>query len=247
LKLVNTLLDFARIEAGRIQASYAPTDLCALAIDLASSFRFAIERARLGFEVDCEPMPESNFIDHDMWEKIVLNLLSNALKFTFEGRIVVSLRWRGDHAELAVRDTGVGIAAGPLPRVFERFHRIEGCRARTHEGSGIGLALVHELVRLHGGKISVDSTVGAGTTFTIVISPGSAHLPQDRGSAARTGGPIRRFLSNVEGAHGPLLSTWLFAHLPDSPIGSPMGRSALPHACELDPPRRKPAAGPAVR
>ena len=93
-----------------------------------------------------------------MWERILLNLLSNAFKFTFEGRIEVLLRPSGNgHVELAVSDTGIGIPEHELPRVFERFHRIEGTRARTHEGSGIGLALVSDLVKLHGGAISAES------------------------------------------------------------------------------------------
>ena len=186
LKLVNGLLDFARIEAGRTQASYEPTDLRVLTTDLASTFRSAIERAGLGFDVHCSELPEPIYIDHDMWEKIVLNLLSNALKFTFEGSISVRLRWLADHAELTVRDTGVGVAPQELPRLFERFHRIEGVRARTHEGSGIGLALVHELVRLHGGLIDVTSQLGEGTSFTIRIPRGTAHLASDRISAARS-------------------------------------------------------------
>jgi signal transduction histidine kinase len=185
LKLVNALLDFARIESSRIQASYEATDLAALTTDLASSFRSAIERAGLAFEVDCEPLDEPIHVDHDMWEKIVLNLLSNALKFTFDGRIHVAQRTRGEVVELVVTDSGVGVAADELPRLFERFHRIEGSRARTHEGSGIGLALVHELVRLHGGTIDVRSQLGEGTTFTIAIPRGTAHLPQDRVGAAR--------------------------------------------------------------
>jgi len=179
LKLVNGLLDFARIEAGRARASYQPTDLRALTLDLASTFRSAIERAGLSFEVDCEALPEAIYIDHDMWEKIVLNLLSNALKFTFTGSIAVSLHWRDGQANLRVSDTGVGVAESELPRLFERFHRIEGTRARTHEGSGIGLALVHELVRLHGGSIEVESELDRGTTFIIALPAGKAHLPED--------------------------------------------------------------------
>ena len=185
LKLVNTLLDFARIEAGRVQASYRPTDLAALTTDLASAFRSAIERAGLVFDVSCEPLPEPIYVDHDMWEKIVLNLLSNALKFTFEGAISARLRWAGDRAEVVVSDTGAGIAAHELPRLFERFHRIEGTRSRTHEGSGIGLALVQELVRLHGGEITADSALGKGTTFTVSIPSGTRHLPSDRPAAPR--------------------------------------------------------------
>ncbi|WP_437508045.1 ATP-binding response regulator [Sorangium sp. So ce1099] len=186
LKLVNVLLDFSRIEAGRIQASYEPTDLSALTADLASAFRSAMERAGLAFEVDCPPLPEPIYVDHDMWEKIVLNLLSNALKFTFEGTIALSLRAHGDRVDLTVRDTGTGIPEQELAHLFRRFHRVQGARSRTHEGSGIGLALVHELVRLHGGAIHVASKVSEGTTFTISLPRGTAHLPQDRVNARRT-------------------------------------------------------------
>jgi signal transduction histidine kinase len=180
LRLVNTLLDFSRIEAGRADAAFEATDLSALTRDFAAAFRSAIERAHLRFEVSCETLSEPIYVDRDMWEKIVLNLLSNALKFTFEGEIVVALRLRADRAMLTVRDSGVGIASDDLPRVFERFHRIEGARSRSHEGSGIGLALVRDLVRLHGGEISVESVQAAGTTFTVSIPTGSAHLASDR-------------------------------------------------------------------
>ena len=185
LKLVNTLLDFARIEAGRAQASYEPTDLGRLTAELASSFESAFVRAGLVFEIDCPALAEPIFVDHDMWEKIVLNLVSNALKFTFEGRVRVALRACDGHVELAVSDTGTGIPEAELPRLFERFHRVQGARARTHEGSGIGLALVHELVRLHGGSLQVMSKLGEGTTFTVVVPRGFAHLPQERVEAAR--------------------------------------------------------------
>jgi signal transduction histidine kinase len=200
LKLVNALLDFARIEADRVQASYEPTDLSALTTDLASSFRSAVERAGLVLDVDCPALAEPVYVDRDMWEKIVLNLLSNALKFTFDGRIGVAMRSRGEFVELTLSDTGVGIAPGELPRLFERFHRIEGARARTHEGSGIGLALVHELVRLHGGSIDVASAIGKGTTFTIAIPRGTAHLPQERISAARAPTPTTAAAAYVEEA-----------------------------------------------
>jgi PAS domain S-box-containing protein len=180
LRLVNTLLDFARIEAGRTQASYQPTDLCALTIDLASNFRSACERAGLRFVVDCAPLSEPIYVDREMWEKIVLNLLSNALKFTFEGEIAVRIRDAGAGVEMAVSDTGIGIPPDELPRMFERFHRVENARGRSHEGSGIGLALVSELVKLHGGSISVHSALGTGTIFSIRIPKGTAHLPADR-------------------------------------------------------------------
>ena len=185
LKLVNTLLDFSRIESGRVQASYEPTDLSGFTAELASVFRSAIERAGLTLVVDCPPLPEPVYVDRDMWEKVVLNLLSNAFKFTFEGEIVVSLSWKERRVELSVRDTGTGIAAKELAHLFERFHRVEGASGRTHEGSGIGLALVQEIVQLHGGTVEVTSEIGIGTTFTVTVPTGSAHLPVERIGTAR--------------------------------------------------------------
>ena len=184
LKLVNTLLDFARIEAGRTQASYRPTDLPMLTAELASNFRSACERAGLYLTVDCPPLSEPAYVDQEMWEKIVLNLLSNAFKFTFEGGISLRVRDAGTSVELIVSDSGTGIPVEALPRMFERFHRVEDARGRSHEGSGIGLALVNELVKLHGGSIAVQSKLGEGTTFTVTIPKGSAHLPAARVKAS---------------------------------------------------------------
>ena len=180
LKLVNELLDFSRIEAGRMQATYAPADVCALTREVTGAFRSAIEQAGLRFDVTCAPIDEPVYLDRDMWEKILLNLLSNALKFTFDGSIRVDVRPVHGAFELTVADTGAGIPGPELPRIFDRFHRIDGARARTHEGAGIGLALTHELVRLHGGTISVESKVGRGTRFTVRVPTGSQHLPADR-------------------------------------------------------------------
>ncbi len=186
LRLVNTLLDFSRIEAGRIQATYEPVDLAILTTELASGFRSAIESAGVRLVVQCPALPQAVHVDVEMWEKIVLNLLSNAFKFTFEGEITVELRWRGDAVELVVTDTGAGIPAAELPHIFERFHRVRGTRSRTHEGTGIGLALVEELARLHGGAVGVVSQEGRGSAFTVTIRAGTTHLPQDRIGAART-------------------------------------------------------------
>jgi PAS domain S-box-containing protein len=200
-KLVNSLLDFSRIEAGRVRASYEPTDLPALTCDLASNFRSAMERAGLEFTVDCEALDEPTFVDREMWEKIVLNLLSNALKFTLEGRVSLSLARDGDRALLRVADTGVGMPKHELPRLFERFYRVEGVEGRTHEGTGIGLALVQELVRLHGGTIDADSELGRGSEFRVRIPLGSAHLPADRvrgeRRSVRSGGAAQAFVQEA--------------------------------------------------
>lgn len=180
LRLVNSLLDFARIEAGRLQLSFVPTDLSALTADLASSFRSLLERAGLQLIVDCPPLAELVYVDPSQWEKIVLNLISNAFKFTFQGEIAVSLRSYGDHVALTVRDSGTGISSHELPHIFERFHRVAGAQGRSFEGTGIGLSLVQELVKLHGGWVRAASVEGQGSTFEVSLPSGSAHLPAER-------------------------------------------------------------------
>jgi signal transduction histidine kinase len=180
LKLVNTLLEFSRFESGRVDASFEPTDLAVHTADLASIFRSAIENAGLIFQVDCQPLPEPVYVDREMWEKVVLNLLSNAFKFTEHGEITVRQQIVGASVELAVADTGVGIPANQLDDVFKRFHRVEGSRGRTHEGTGIGLALVQEFTKLHGGLVRVESTPGHGSRFTVSIPLGKQHLPRQR-------------------------------------------------------------------
>jgi PAS domain S-box-containing protein len=177
LKLVNTLLDFSRIEAGRTHANFVETELAAGTLELASVFRSAMEKGGLKYIVDCSPLAKPVFVDPDMWEKIVFNLLSNAFKFTAAGEVQVTLHEDADHAVLRVRDTGIGIPAEELPNVFKRFHRIENARGRTQEGTGIGLALAHELVKLHGGTMDVESQHGIGTTFIVRVPFGKEHLP----------------------------------------------------------------------
>ena len=180
LKLADTLLSFLRIEAGRIQPAFEPTDLAAFTAGLAGVFRSAVERAGLQFTIECQPLDEPMYVDRGMWEKIVLNLISNALKFTFEGHIEVTLRRAGSYAELVVSDTGTGIPSEHIPHLFRRFYRIPDARGRTDEGSGLGLALVDEFVRIHGGTVEVTSEPGAGTSFTVRLLTGHAHLPADR-------------------------------------------------------------------
>lgn len=186
VRLVNTLLDFSRIEAGRMEAVYEPVDLATLTSDLASSFRSAIEKAGMTLLVKCPSLDVPVYVDQQMWEKIVLNLLSNAFKYTLQGIITVTLEQKETMVELSVQDTGVGIPAEELPHMFERFHRIRGTGGRTFEGTGIGLSLVHELVKLHGGAIRVTSTHGHGSTFTVSLPLGTAHLPAGRIAAGRS-------------------------------------------------------------
>ena len=192
-KLVNSLLDFSRLQAGRVEAHFEPVDLAAYTAELASVFRSAVDRAGIDYVVDVAPLPEPVYVDRDMWEKIVLNLLSNALKFTFEGRITVALRAQERTVVLTVADTGTGVPAEEVPRLFERFHRVERAKARSGEGSGIGLAVVRELIGLHGGTITVDSALAPGVDVprsccrwdTITCRPTGSHpTPTERGPAA---------------------------------------------------------------
>jgi PAS domain S-box-containing protein len=179
LKLVNTLLDFSRLEAGRMQASFVPVDLAGYTAGLASNFESAMSRAGLEYRIDCAPLGRPVYVDRDMWEKVVLNLISNAFKFTLSGSVDVTLcaSEDGRSAELHVRDTGSGVPEHELPHLFERFHRVEASKGRSMEGSGIGLALVQELVSLHQGTVRVTSELGKGSEFVVSIPFGTAHLP----------------------------------------------------------------------
>jgi PAS domain S-box-containing protein len=203
LKLVNSLLDFSRIEAGRAEAIFQPTDLATFTTELASNFESATAKAGLELRIACHPLPRPVYVDHGFWEKIVLNLLSNAFKFTFEGHISVHLApaTDGRTVELTISDTGVGIPAHELPLLFERFHRVSGQLSRSFEGSGIGLALVQELVKLQAGTIRVESAVGVGTNFIVSLPLAPVHVrPEPEPFAAQAIPTSRRAEAFLEEA-----------------------------------------------
>ena len=186
LKLVDSLLTFSQAEEDRIKARYEPTDLAQLTTDLASMFRSLFEQAGVALSVDCPSLPEPVHVDPEMWAKIVLNLVSNAFKFTLSGEVRLCLRSKDDSIELEVSDTGCGIAEKDLPHLFERFFRGEASQARSVEGTGIGLSLVRDLVTAHRGDIRAQSKEGVGTTITVAIPWGTAHLPIERIGKGRT-------------------------------------------------------------
>nr|WP_247894085.1 response regulator [Azospirillum endophyticum] len=218
LRLVNALLDFSRIEAGRMRASFAPVDLAAYTADLASSFRSAMEKAGLVYRIDCPPLPEPVWIDRDLWEKIVLNLISNAFKYTLRGEVAVTLEAVRGAAVLKVRDTGVGIPEAELTRVFDRFHRIEGQVGRTHEGTGIGLALVKDLTAVHGGSVDVQSRIGEGSVFMVSLPFGRTHIP-----LAETGGETAQAPSATRAG---IFVSEAMRWLPDAETATPAGLPA---------------------
>ena len=179
-KLVNTLLEFSRIEAGRVEGRFQRVDICALTEDLASTFRSAIERADMRLNIVCHATDAEVYVDVEMWERIILNLVSNAFKYSTKGEIGVSTIHSDGMIHVAVSDTGVGIPTDQLERIFERFHRIENAEGRSQEGTGIGLAMVRELVKIHSGTINVTSEVGKGSVFTVSIPVGKEHIAPDK-------------------------------------------------------------------
>lgn len=179
-KLVNTLLEFSRIEAGRVEGKFSRVDICTFTQELASTFRSAVEKAGMELRFDCAATQSEVYVDTEMWEKIVLNLVSNAFKYTREGSIDIKIAETGGHVKLSVSDTGIGIPTDQLEKIFDRFHRVENLQGRSQEGTGIGLALVKELVKLHHGHITVESQPGKGSTFTVSIPLGKDHLPPEK-------------------------------------------------------------------
>ena len=185
LKLVDSLPSFSAIEGGGVDAPREPTDLAAFTAELTGNFRSACDSAGLDLVVDCPPLPAQVCVNRDVWEKIVLNLVANAFKFTLEGSIEVRLRAENGLACLSVRDTGSGIPESELPQLFHRLSPVAGARADSAAASGVGLALVRKLVLLHNGSIDVQSELGSGSTFTVRLPLAThASAARDRGTPA---------------------------------------------------------------
>ncbi|MBD1912227.1 MULTISPECIES: response regulator [unclassified Leptolyngbya] len=180
LRLVNQLLDLQRLDAGRMQPSFRPCNLLDFVVHIVDSFRPYCDRKHIQLNTnlrDCPPV----YLDLERFDKVLYNLLSNAMKFTPSGgTISVSVYPRGEHCQIKVQDTGIGIREDQIPYLFERFRQADGSTNRSYEGTGLGLSLVKELVELHGGRVSVDSTYGEGSTFTIWVQTGFSHLPLDQ-------------------------------------------------------------------
>jgi signal transduction histidine kinase/DNA-binding response OmpR family regulator len=229
LRLVNTLLDYSRLEAGRQESSFEPTDVLAYTAELAALFESAVTRAGLTLQVEGESVDV--YLDRSHWAKVALNLLSNALKFTFEGSVTVRVRTEGEHALVEVADTGTGIPEDELDHLFERFHRVRGAMSRSFEGSGIGLALVAQLVRLHGGEVSVSSRLGEGSTFTVRLPLGSDHLPLDQ---IRTGDPGPHLGSVASPALISEVLSWVEEEMPEAEAESAAQTGERPTVLVVD-------------
>ncbi len=180
LRLVNQLLDLQRLDAGQMQATFYPCDFAELVRRVAESFQAYCDRKHIRLTTQIQPCP-SVYLDLEKFDKVLYNILSNAVKFTpAEGSIQITLNTFENNCYLEIEDTGIGIRKEQLPHIFERFQQADGSASRTHEGTGLGLALVKELVELHGGDIRVSSVYEAGTLFTVALPIGKDHLPADR-------------------------------------------------------------------
>jgi adenylate cyclase len=180
LRLVNQLLDLQRLDAGRMQSSFRPCDLVKFVSQIVETFRPYCQRKNIKIATwltPCAPV----YLDAEKFDKVLYNLLSNAMKFTGAGgNITVKVEPAGDHIRMQISDTGIGIRKEQIPHLFERFRQAEGSVNRSYEGSGLGLALVKELVELHKGQISVESVYSEGTTFNVWLQTGTAHLPLEQ-------------------------------------------------------------------
>ncbi|MEO3705260.1 response regulator [Trichormus azollae] len=178
LRLVNQLLDLQRLDAGRMQPNFRPCDMLEFVSQIVESFRLYCEKKGLEVVTDLLECPIV-YLDIENFDKVLYNLLSNAMKFTPDGgKISVKLFNDGNSCILQIQDTGIGILPEQIPHLFERFRQAEGSENRSYEGSGLGLSLVKELVELHGGEVSVQSVYGKGTQFTLRLLTGADHLPQ---------------------------------------------------------------------
>ncbi|NBB73004.1 MAG: response regulator, partial [Bacteroidetes bacterium] len=180
LRLINQLLDLARLETGHVPLEATRADLVEMLDRFVRAFTPLAERRQMTLAFEATEPHLLAYIDPDKLEKMIANLLSNAFKATDAGGTIrVRLRRTDAHAEIAVDDTGMGIAADALPTIFDRFNqRLEGAAAGA--GTGIGLNLTKEFVELHGGTIDVTSTPGVGTTFTVRLPLGRGHLRDDQ-------------------------------------------------------------------
>jgi len=186
-QLINNILDFSKIESGKREYDFARVDLTDLVMDALGTFE--VRASQAGFEIEFDLLDAglpSVSADAGALEQVISNLLDNALKYSGDSkRISVQVGREDGDAVVSVTDYGVGIPRDELSRVFERFHRVSTGLVHNVKGSGLGLSLVKHIVEAHGGRVTVASEVGRGSTFTI-------YIPLDRSPGLRAEGAAGR-------------------------------------------------------
>jgi PAS domain S-box-containing protein len=168
LGLINTVLDIAKIEAGRMDVIAANFRVAAL-IDLCANTAQSLLHPEVSLEKEIDASLSTIYSDQDKIRQIILNLLSNAAKFTPAGKITLAARLDGDNLRISVTDTGIGISKEALPRIFKEFQQADSSTTRQYGGTGLGLSISRSLARLLGGDITIESELGKGSTFALII------------------------------------------------------------------------------
>ena len=176
--LIEGLLDVSKIEAGRIELYRDEVRLREFLRQLVNMFRLQAEAKGIGFSFVCpDRLPQVVYTDERRLRQILINLLSNAIKFTNQGQVELRLRWRNEIAEFEIADTGIGIDAADLSRIFEPFERVEGARAQLTPGIGLGLTITRLLTQIMGGELTVTSALGEGSRFRVRLMLSEALQP----------------------------------------------------------------------
>jgi putative nucleotidyltransferase with HDIG domain len=201
LKLINNLLDLSKIEEGKTRLKLKSLNLVEFITPLLASVKPLADQKQLRLYFQHPPHPVDLTLDPDQFEKVVFNLLSNALKFTHKGgKVTLYIEDRDRTVTMTVEDTGIGIPENMLGTIFDRFSQVDGSKSRAQEGTGIGLALAREIVLLHKGAIRAESEIGRGSRFIVEMRKGEDHFDEETVDRRQEDLPIglRRRLTDTE-------------------------------------------------
>jgi len=170
LALINDFLDLSRIESGRLELVNVALSPEKLVARWSNQVSVLAEQKKIAFRIDVDPqLPKEIYGDEEAITKVVINLLSNAFKFTHEGQVALDVKCQSDKWSISVSDTGIGIPPHARDYIFEEFRQVDGSSKREYGGTGLGLAIVQKLTRAMGGTVTLVSELGKGSTFTVTL------------------------------------------------------------------------------
>jgi response regulator RpfG family c-di-GMP phosphodiesterase/signal transduction histidine kinase len=199
LDMINQMLDFSKIDAGQMKIILEKLDLTEIVKDMVAIFKEVAERKGIKLRYVKKSEIPLVFIDKNKFERILTNLVRNAIKFTEDGSVLIRLKSEKNMVILEVEDTGIGIPADHLPHIFERFRQVDRSTTRKFEGTGLGLTIVKESVDLMKGKVSADSELGKGTTFKVEFPMNLQDVLTDATIERRTGQDRRKADDDFKG------------------------------------------------